>query len=52
MWLGKQVLMYNGTTGLGLPCRGLPTNDADASLTGMILDDLLGFVIELESLYT
>ena len=33
-------------------CKGLPTNDADASLTGIILDDLRGFLIELECLYT
>ena len=41
-----------GTTGLGLPCRGLPTNCADAALTVMVLDDLPGFVIELENLYS
>ena len=41
-----------GTTGLGLPCRGLHTNCADAALTVMVLDDLPGFVIELESLYS
>ena len=41
----------HGTTGLGLACRGLPTNHADAALTEMVSDDLPGFVIELESLY-